>query len=100
MDPSIEAAWIAAGAGALGALVGVAGTVIVSISGYRNTMRSTEKTFNAGRDQDIWEKRADAYVDTIAALLQRSTASEGELIPLDRKRTRLNSSHLVISYAV
>lgn len=44
-------------------------------------MRSTEKTINAGRDQDIWEKRADAYVDTIAALLQRSTASEGELIP-------------------
>jgi hypothetical protein len=72
MDPLVEAAWIAAGA----TLVGVGGTVIVAVVGFRNTRRATEATnettrntttatIAAARDDRLYEKRAEVYIELL-----------------------------------
>lgn len=83
MSPSIEAAWIAAGSGLLGVTVGVAGTVVVALAGFRNTRRSTAATVEAssegiraqieadGRTR-FWEKRASAYEAALAMVRYRA----------------------------
>src|SRR5256885_13081574 len=52
------------------------------------------------RDRDRFADRAAVTCET--AFPKRLTQNDGvaRLAPLDRKSTRLNSSHLVISYAV
>ena len=72
MRPTIEAAWIAAGGGLLGVLVGVAGTAIVGIAGFRNTRRATDKTVSAAHIERVWDRKADAYQDALAASLWRN----------------------------
>src|SRR5256885_10065176 len=52
----------------------------------------------AGTDQRIISTRLDMQVETPERRKQSRPVSEGHI--LDRKSTRLNSSHLVISYAV
>src|SRR5256885_6811985 len=54
-------------------------------------------------DPDLAEQRR--VVDALIAVLDpdvvfRLETREGQEVPIDRKSTRLNSSHLVISYAV
>lgn len=86
MNPVIEAAWIAAGVGALG----VTGTVVTAIAGFRNSRDATQRTIEAGaantvmtlnaaRDDRLWELRAAAYEETIASLLYRQTQRQHEL---------------------
>jgi hypothetical protein len=72
MQPVVEAAWIAAGTGVLG----VVGTVIVAVSGFRNTRKVTDQTIqaaaqdsiralDAARADRLWEKQATAYASFI-----------------------------------
>jgi hypothetical protein len=72
MRPTVEAAWIAAGGGLLGVLVGVAGTVIVGIAGFRNTRSATDKTVSAAHTERVWDRKADAYQEALAASLWRN----------------------------
>jgi hypothetical protein len=72
MTPGIEAAWIAAGSGFFGALVGVTGTVIVGVAGYRNTKNATDKSVRAAHYERVWDRKADAYQDALAASLWRN----------------------------
>jgi len=72
MNPSVEAAWIAASSGFLGVLVGVAGTTIVAVVGFRNTRAATEKTVNAAHSERVWDRKADAYQDALTAALWRT----------------------------
>ena len=78
VDPTIAAAWIAGGVGALG----IIGTVTATIVGSRNTKRATEATIAAGaatttatltaaREDRLWEKQCAAYEATLEALLYR-----------------------------
>jgi hypothetical protein len=78
VDPIITAAWITGGVAA----VGIAGTVVSSIAGARNTRMAaaetveaaraaTTATLAAAREGQRWEKEHAAYVETIAGVLRR-----------------------------
>lgn len=71
MNPSAEAAWIAAGSAILGVAVGVTGTVVVGISGFRNTRRATELAVQGERGHRLWDRQAAAYEEALATLLRR-----------------------------
>jgi hypothetical protein len=64
MESSVEAALISGGFG----LLGVAGTVIVALAGFRANRRIAANGAQEGRTQALWEKRCDAYVDILALL--------------------------------
>jgi hypothetical protein len=72
MSATVEAAWIAFG----GVLVGVGGTVIVGVSGFRSTRRATERTVLAGQEDRLWHRKADAYQDALSAALYRKSRRE------------------------
>lgn len=72
MSPSVEAAWIAASSGLLGVIVGVTGTAIVGIAGFRNTRAATDQTLRAARGDRVWNRKADAYQDALTAALWRN----------------------------
>lgn len=76
MNPAIEAALIAAGV----SLVSLGGTIVVAVSGFRNTTRSSSKAIDAGtdqlvrtldaaRDDKLWDKRTQTYEEITAYLL-------------------------------
>ena len=78
VDPIITAAWITGGV----AVVGIAGTVMSSIVGSRNTRMATDQTVEAARlattatlaaarEGQRWEREHAAYVETIAGVLRR-----------------------------
>ena len=78
VDPIITAAWITGGLAA----VGIAGTVMSSIAGSRNTRMAAEQTaeaaraatmttLTAARESQRWEREHAAYVETIAGVLRR-----------------------------
>lgn len=101
MNPSIEAAWIAAGSGLLGVAIGVTGTAIVALAGFRSTRRATANTLaassadiraqieasstslreqiEAGRRSQYWEKRAAAYEAILAAIRHRASIRHFQL---------------------
>jgi hypothetical protein len=76
MNPTVEAALIAA----VVSLVSLGGTVIVAISGFRNTKQTNERTIDSGteqlkrtldaaRDDKLWDKRTQTYEEVTAYLL-------------------------------
>ena len=101
MNPSIEAAWIAAGSGLFGVAIGVTGTAIVALAGFRSTRRATADTLaasstdiraqieassaslreqiEADRRSRFWEKRAAAYEAILAALRHRASIRHFQL---------------------
>lgn len=87
MSPQVEAAWIAGASGFLGVVVGVTGTVIVGVAGFRNTRKATTVTnaaardavdaqLQAVRDNRMYDKRAETYVDLLATMGRLGTALE------------------------
>jgi hypothetical protein len=71
MDPAVQSAWVAAVSAFVGVLVGVTGTTIVAVKGFRNTRDATQKALDARRDDRLWARKADAYQDAMTAALQR-----------------------------
>lgn len=76
MNPTIEAASIAAGV----SVISLGGTVLVAVSGFRNTTKTNGKTIDAGadqlvrtldaaRDDKLWDKRTMTYEEITAYLL-------------------------------
>jgi hypothetical protein len=87
MDPAVIAASI-----------GVAGTVIVGVVGFWSTNRAGDKaaqaaagntirTLDAARDDRIWDRRASAYEQGIAALLYRREGRRKEWAQLHEPST-------------
>jgi hypothetical protein len=68
MNSLVEAAWIAFGA----VFVGVGGTVIVGVSGFRSTRHATERTVQAAQEDRLWHKKAETYADALAATSARA----------------------------
>lgn len=68
MNPLVEAAWIAFS----GAFVGVGGTVIVGVSGFRSVRNATVRTVQAAQEDRLWHKKAEAYADALAATSARA----------------------------
>jgi hypothetical protein len=58
------------------AVIGVSGTVVVGVAGLWATVRVTGKTVQAGQDARLWERRAAAYVDAVAAVQYRRMRRE------------------------
>jgi hypothetical protein len=86
MDSTIVAALISGGVG----VVGIAGTVVTSVVGSRNTRRATEQAIAAGaantratlaaaREGRLWEKRCAAYEETLTALLHRQAKRQEDM---------------------
>ena len=97
MQPVIAAAWIAAGAGVLG----VIGTVIVAVSGFRSTHKVTDQTIQAAARESIrqlaaaradrlWERQATAY----AAFMTNARAYRNALRPLAEAQPGLSRGDL------
>ena len=62
--------------------VGVIGTVVVAISGARNTRKATEQTIDAERRPHLLDKRADAYQAVVADLLARQGERNQKFHPI------------------
>jgi len=56
------------------AAIGVTGTVIVGLAGFGATIWTTRQTAASARESRIWDRRAAAYVDVLAAIQSRQTA--------------------------
>lgn len=78
------------------AAIGVGGTVIVGVAGFWATVSATRKTIQAGRDNTIWDKRAEVYVDAIAAVHYRQTrrAHDVQRYRLDDQAERQYQAYL------
>ena len=48
MSPLVKAVWVAGASGFIGVVVGVTGTVIVAVFGFRSTRKATADTIEAG----------------------------------------------------
>src|SRR6266852_6489253 len=85
MDPTVMAA-----------AIGVGGTVIVGVAGYSAAVWATRKTLQAARDTRMWDKRAEVYVDTLAAVHHRQTKRERDMRtwPLGAEDDRLEVAYL------
>jgi hypothetical protein len=79
MDPTVIAA-----------AIGVGGTVIVGVVGFWSTKTASDKAalvatdntaraLDAARDERIWDRRARAYGQSVAALLYRRQQRRQEL---------------------
>ncbi len=60
----------------IAAAIGVGGTVVVGVTGFLAAIRNTRKTITHARESRIWDRRANAYVEALAALHHRQEARE------------------------
>jgi hypothetical protein len=78
MDPTVTAAWIGGGA----VILSGGWTALVAITTTRSARRTnqatlnaaaenTKRTLDAAREARIWDRREDAYVETLAAIHNR-----------------------------
>jgi hypothetical protein len=51
-----------------GAAIGLSGAIIGAIGGYLGSVRTSNKTIEHDREQRVWERRADAYLESLAAV--------------------------------
>lgn len=63
----------------LAATIGVGGTVIVGLAGFSAAIWTTRKTIQHARDTRMWDKRAEVYVDVLAAVHYRQTKRERDM---------------------
>lgn len=75
MDPIIIAASIAGGSAVLTGAVGFGATAV----GMRSARRNLERTLAAQRERQLWDRRASAYVDTLAHATHQEQVWENEL---------------------
>jgi hypothetical protein len=71
VEPTVAAAWIAAGSGFFGAVVGVSGAVLGAMFSRRASRDSTAQTIEADKANRVWEKKSDTYTDALAGILHR-----------------------------
>jgi hypothetical protein len=60
MDPTVTAA-----------AIGVGGTVLVGVAGFTAAIWNSRQTIRHDREVRIWDRRADAYVEALAAIHNR-----------------------------
>ncbi|MBO0743860.1 MAG: hypothetical protein J2P43_02480 [Candidatus Dormibacteraeota bacterium] len=75
MDPLVVAASIAAGGAVLTGAAGFGATALAIRSGRRNLQRSLD----AERERQLWDRRASAYVDTLAHARRQEEVWENEM---------------------
>jgi hypothetical protein len=82
MDPTVIAA-----------AIGVGGTVIVALAGFSTAVWTTKGTIKHARESRVWDRRADVYIDALAAVNYRQIRRGFETLtqPVDdqaRQRTQ------------
>lgn len=60
MDPTVAAA-----------AIGVGGTVVVGVAGFAAAIWGTKRTIAHDRANGVWDRRADVYIEALAALNHR-----------------------------
>ena len=60
VDPTVTAA-----------AIGVGGTVLVGVAGFGAAIWNTKQTIGHDREARVWDRRADAYVETLTAIHNR-----------------------------
>ena len=63
----------------MAAAIGVGGTVIVGVAGYSAAIWTTRRTIQQARDTRMWDKRAEVYVDALAAVHWRQAIRERDM---------------------
>ena len=58
----------------IAAAIGVGGTVVVGVAGFWAAIRNTSQTIAHARENRIWDRRANAYVEALAAVHHRQEA--------------------------
>ena len=78
------------------ATIGVGGTVIVGVAGFGASILNTRRTIAHARETRIWDKRAEAYVDAIAAVHYRHAKRDLDMrtYPLDAESARREGEYL------
>jgi hypothetical protein len=77
MDPTVTAA-----------AIGVGGTVIVGVAGFGAAIWNTRRTIAYGREGRVWDRRAEVYVEALAAIHYRQVSREKMLRIDDDRATR------------
>src|SRR5690554_7207111 len=75
---------------------------VLFVDHHQTQMAENHRVFNQGMrtDQNLYAARTQGCIDFRALLLAGRTSQQSYIDPQDRKSTRLNSSHVRISYAV
>jgi hypothetical protein len=60
MDPTVIAA-----------AIGVGGTVIVAVAGFSTAVWTAKETISHARESRVWDRRADVYIEALAAVNYR-----------------------------
>jgi hypothetical protein len=55
----------------MAAAIGVGGTVIVGLAGFSASVWNTRKAIAQAHESRVWDRRADVYVDALAAVNYR-----------------------------
>jgi hypothetical protein len=71
----------------LAAAIGVGGTVIVGVAGFSAAIWNTRRTIAHTRESRVWDRRADTYVDALAAVSYRQFSRQAETISLHPARS-------------
>lgn len=77
MEPMVVAAVIAGGSAVLTGAVGFGATALA----MRSARRNLQRTLDAERDRQLWDRCASAYVDTLAHARHQEEVWENELKP-------------------
>jgi hypothetical protein len=90
VDPTVTAA-----------AIGVGGTVLVGVAGFTAAIWNTKQTIGRDREARVWDRRADAYVETLAAIHNRQIRRglERGTRPMDH-RLRAGMQALTSKYEV
>jgi len=70
------------------AAIGVGGTVIVGVAGFSAAIWNTRKTIAQAHEIRVWDRRADVYVQTLAAVNYRRFGRQYETMPNHPSLTR------------
>jgi hypothetical protein len=81
------------------AAIGVGGTVLVGVAGFTAAIWNTKQTIRHDREARVWDRRADAYVETLAAISNRQVRRGLDMgtRPMDH-RLRTGMQALAIKY--
>lgn len=86
MDPTVAAA-----------AIGVGGTVVVGVAGFGAAIWNTRRTISHDRESRLWDRRAEVYVEALAAIHYRQVSREIEINPVD-DQTRRRGQAILATY--
>ena len=80
----------------MAAAIGVGGTAIVGVAGFATAAWTTRGTVKHAHESRVWDRRADVYIDTLAALNYRQIRRGFETLthPVDEQTRQRAQTYL------